>query len=98
MDTVVVDTVVVDTVVDIIELTQEARKKMTVELKENLLHQLLAWRCSVKMETLKAGAERAGLCKSYPELDGAVNELITEKKIVLYLTNEGTVCLSPKYR
>lgn len=92
------DTVVVDNVVDFVEQAQKERKKMTVELKENLLHQLLAARCPVGITTLKTGAQRAILyCEHYSDLDDAVNELIKENKVTLHFIDEDELYLSANH-
>jgi len=69
-------------------------KELTTDLKDNLLHQLLAHQCPVRIDTLKHGAQLTGLCDAYSHLDDAINELIREEKIVLHFIGDGEIYFS----
>ena len=82
---------------DMAEQAQEARKELTVKQKDNLLNQLLACRVAISIHTLKVAMELDGLCRGYPELDDAFNELIHEKKIALHFVRDGEPCFSANH-
>ncbi|KKU86062.1 MAG: hypothetical protein UY15_C0016G0010 [Parcubacteria group bacterium GW2011_GWA2_47_9] len=81
----------------IVDEVRKTRKEMTLELKYNIVHQLQARKCPVRLDTLMKAAESVVYnCRRYSDLDDAVNELIKEDKIVLHFIGDGELYLSSK--
>lgn len=69
----------------IVEEMQRADQEMTALLKENFMHQLLAFRAmgGIAVKLLKEAAVRTGACHDTFDISRAVNELVKEEKVTI---------------